>query len=414
MLLAVLSSLLAAACLAQSEEAPTSYGDPRPTWTLVERGAFTELDAVLQRAQAAFEANTRDSAELEWMYGVVATPEAQWARRLDEWIEKHPQSHAAHTARGIHRVNRGTRARGSRYIHETSPEQIREMQAHFERASQDLKRAITLHPKPYIAYKYLMIISGHLGDPADTRAIFNRAKSIAPANVQLWVDYAHRLKPRWGGSYAKLADLVEESRKGGLQPAELARLSAIVPRDRASAASSSGDRAEAIRLYTEAIAIHEAPNSLCTRGALYRIQRRDDLAKADFERGIRAEPRAYYCHTELAMLYRDRAEPERALEHYTLALKTWPFNTLALNQRGYLLGRQFNRHAEGFADVLLSAQLRDWWAQQQVAKLYLDGVGTPRDRNQALHWFERCAKNSAESNTQAEACRKAAAQVARG
>lgn len=415
MLLAVLSSVLAIACPAQqTEDAPTARGDPRPLWSLVERGAFTELEAILQRAQSAFEANTKDSGELEWTYGVVAMPETRWARRLDEWIEKHPQSHAAHTARGIYRKRLGTRARGSRYIHETSPEQIREMVAHFERANRDLRRAMELHSRPYVAYNHLMDISGHLGDPADTRAIFDRARSIAPANAQLRVDYANWLKPRWGGSYAKIAALVEESRKAGMQPAELARLSAIVPRDRASAASGSGDRAEAIRFYTEAIAVHEAPNSLCTRGALYRLQRRDDLAKADFERGIRVEPRAHYCYTELAILYRDRAEPERALEHYTLSLKIWPFNTLALNQRGYLLGRHFNRHAEGFADVLLSAQLRNWWAQQQVAKLYLDGVGTPRDRDKALRWFERCAQNDDESNTQAEACRKLAAQVARG
>ncbi len=191
------------------------FAYPRPTMAeiaaLIDAGKVVELEARLgARLQRHFdEREPGEDIHDVFNYGLFE-PDAESDRVTAKWLELAPQSAFAHLARGRFLSRSAWVARGSKFAAETPRENMRRMSELVEQAIPFLEKAISLDPKLMPAYTELHGLA-MVDSRADLEAgVFERARKIDPACVELANVRMRALEPRWGGDYEQMLGYANE------------------------------------------------------------------------------------------------------------------------------------------------------------------------------------------------------------
>ena len=371
---------------------PVAVADPdqQKLLGLLEQRNFNELENVLGTHQLQFERDASASVSVAQAFGTFRKARNSLAPALDEWVLKKPDSYAAHVARGSYYVARGLDARGSDTYANTPPDKIDAMQAHLQRAREDLERSLSLTRKPYVSHRMLLTIAKTLGNRNAQREHYEGAIQFAPASVETRLAYLSTLEPRWGGSYEQMEAFVSKSRTALRDPRDFARLAAQIPAYRGFEKQRDQDFQGALAYFNEAIALDSAADTLCQRSyVLSRLKRPADAFR-DVSLALSKERDDRYCLEMAVYLAPQTGEANEVIRLMTLVIDADPASAGALNQRAW---RHFSldQHELAFADYLASAKLGDAFGQLQVGKLYWRGVGIKADRDEALVWLRKAA-----------------------
>jgi tetratricopeptide (TPR) repeat protein len=232
-------------------------------------------------------------------------------------------------------------ARGQNWASETSDEQFKEMKRYFSLALQDVGAALKMNPKVDVCYQLMIQIAMAVRDDILKKNALLEALKYRPYGYRVRHQYLYSLTPRWGGSYNKMEEFVEQSEKySGYNP-ELKSLRAVIPADKADILEREGSYEEAIKLYTAAIRLKESASFYAARG---------------------------HCHYNLD-------EYVRALEDYNHALEMRPNNPDYLRMKSSVLFK-LKRLSEAQDALEMAERLdpNDKWIQKKKEFYQSDAV----------------------------------------
>ena len=207
---ALVAALTLAAGLAVAP--PAVALNPPDSTMLVEMlhsGKITRLERHLNAYQSAFERGQISDRMVTSAFNSFMTTAPEMVEILTVWVEKMPDSYAAHAARGYYYLDLGWIARGSAFANETPDDRFRTMNDFFGLAVADLETAIMLRPRLTIAYAGLISIARARGDIAHTGFLAETAVEQVPHSFAVRIERLDSLVPWWNGGRGTEAALAE-------------------------------------------------------------------------------------------------------------------------------------------------------------------------------------------------------------
>lgn len=253
----VLSSLLSAVgVISGQDRSHVASADPiqsRPDADVVKLlrdHDFVALEKHFRSIDEGFANGRIPEFELVEYYKPFYFSKDELADELKAWTVAFPNSYPAYVARGTYYRKLGEFSRGEDF----KPADESAMEQDFAIAEVDLERARWLSEKPYLAALGLLNIARYRNDEDAAYGALQLGNLALPTNILLRARYQDHLKPRWGGTYAKMREFTYICKVEGLAEKDLGLLSAMVDDDRASIAEGQNDVDEAVMHYSAALA----------------------------------------------------------------------------------------------------------------------------------------------------------------
>lgn len=284
---------------------------------------------------------------------------------FDRWIAAYPNSYAAVLSRGVYLYRMAWAVRGERYLTDTPTPQIEAMSNYLRRARSDLIASLKLTDKPYLSTLYLLNVAMLNGTAAERRQWYERGAALDPDNTLLRYRYMFSLRPRWGGSYRKMQEFLEQCARDNVAPELLARLNMLIHADLAEDAMRRADTQKTFDEWQEVLALaaqaQEAPGTEALIGFTRAAQ---DLNRPqDAERGLKLlegrNPDDAWSQSRLGWIYVKAHQDDKA----------WVF-------------------------LMRAAEQNDPWADFIIGHSIYDGVPTLNkapDQQAGLVWIRRSA-----------------------
>ena len=171
---------------------------------------FEDIEHQLQAVDAAFQAGQRVSEEdLLDAYKVFYMPQDVLSEDMAAWVHAMPRSSIARLASGTYRRKLGEMRRGQGFAQSVPENDQRYMLSQFELARSDLRAALRLNPRSYLAILNLMNIAMFTSDDALADEMLALGNAAYPRNLLIRARYEAHLAPRWGGSLAAMDAFIE-------------------------------------------------------------------------------------------------------------------------------------------------------------------------------------------------------------
>lgn len=333
---------------------------------MLKAGKFVALDAQLELAQAQYRKGLINDIDLANLYTPFQDEDEALQSHYDAWIETQPASYSAFLARGIYFYSRGLTARGSKFIDETSKEQVERMSALLQKAAADINRSLSLEAKPIVSLSYLIHILRYAGGNA--RTVLNRSLQVDPHNRIARNSYLFSLQTRWGGSPELMRAFAQECRQ-----AELSQ-------DYTNAVLAFAAFDEAWTLYMDKDYMQAVPH----------YQRALDLVSPEYKRMV---SNRFYRGQLLnaAYAHQQAKHPEKTIRFINTALLEGESGRYAYLRRGfayYALGKK----KEAADDYLRAARMGNAWAQNALGAMMVLGDGIPVNVDEGIRWLEHSSQ----------------------
>jgi tetratricopeptide (TPR) repeat protein len=268
---------------------PSATTNPLAIRRLLRQGAFARLDSLLD---AAADSARRDYHHESVLFGdyLAFGGDTSLAAPLERWARERPQSAPARIARGAYLADMAWRARGTATSRDTPSESIRRMQVLFGQAVSAVDSALAWTPRSGAAYYVLLQTARAHGGLDSSRHYLEKGLEDIPESFGLRRQHMRNLSPRWGGSYAAMRALADESEKAAAGNPRLRSLAGYVLLDSAEVLELSGARPAALAAYDRVIAGGDEAFFFLERGELLERMLRYRDAVPDFDRAIASAP----------------------------------------------------------------------------------------------------------------------------
>lgn len=395
----------------------------------LEKRQFQTLEATLKELQEGYEQGKYTDRVVAAAFYAFSNSDDRLEASLSEWVAQHPDSYAARLARGIYYVHLGFLARGARFADKTGESRFAGMQRWFEKAAEDLGRALSLNPRATVAYRHLMRISMAGGSPEATRKLFEQGVKEDPASYAVWNGYLFSLQPKWGGSMTGLgaairdmerkydknpelevlsgymqyslgneADVYEDNDKGALYYYDKALSKGghyWFLLDRGRAYYRLGRYEKALEDFNGVLSIRPYyADAFRWRGRAHRMLGKNDAAMADYDTAIRLDRLDPDIRRDRGKLHRDLKQWDAALSDFSKALVYGDNKAYHWAYRGRVFKKK-NEHKKALEDfqraVDLDPEEEEYWYDMASAQYYLRDCGIVDTLNR---YFELCEGGS--------------------
>lgn len=125
---------------------------------------------------------------------------------LDLWVEQHPDSDIAYTARGVYYIERAWEIRRRGYADTVKKKQWEPFKELHRLAKSDLEKAYALNPSNPHPPRQLIRVQRAMdaSDRQTTDRYFNQAVATAPAFYWAYRAKLENMMPKWGGSWDEM------------------------------------------------------------------------------------------------------------------------------------------------------------------------------------------------------------------
>jgi TPR repeat protein len=329
---------------------------------LLRKERYQTLDSDYSAIQRKFERGNISGEDLRDAFRAFYPTDRDLASKFDGWVNAFPKSYVARLARGIYYKKLGFEERGGKYISETSPAQLHNMDTALGKGIKDFGDSITMNPKPFLSYFHMIDIARAYAGPGYTRALFDHALDLEPRSFALRQKFMFALQAKWGGSLEEMNQFLEECRHADLPAAQFRQLQSMVYEDIGwERENYDGDHAAAEAAYRKAIELGTAGCTTCLISAL----------------------------TTILIEERKFGDAIPLLDQY---LQGKPGDTWALSNRG-LAYFESGKLVEAFADWTVSATAGDAFSQNRLGVLYMSGIPghMASDPKTSIDWLRKSA-----------------------
>ncbi|ROS04614.1 hypothetical protein EDC56_0120 [Sinobacterium caligoides] len=169
----------------------------------------------LEQIIADIEQTVQVDITKEWSYyaiynNIINSIESETL--LDEWVAATGSSYA-YAARGIWYTSKGADVRGTCFARCVTEAQFVEHARLTKIGLKDLRLSLDQNAKLLPVYLYLITASSARGVRIDLKSTLDQSIEQYPANYYIRDYYLDKLKPRWGGSHAKMERFAEEQQE---------------------------------------------------------------------------------------------------------------------------------------------------------------------------------------------------------
>jgi len=289
---------------------------------LLHRGDFAVLEKKLEALQAGYEAGKTHEYFVYAAFESFSRPHVE--PEVQRWATEHPGSWPALAARGVMYWAAASRARGTKVISKTLPQQLQEMEKNLHLSAQDFRAVVAARPRFLPAYVYLIVAARMAGDTALGSAALHAALQQDPKSFVVRDSYMVALTPMWGGSTEAMEAFAREAQaQAGANP-ELIGLLGYSYASQAEDSLRRHDSDRAIALYTQALRYVRWPAWLSSRAKAYEESGRYEEALADVAEALRYTPDGASVLVERARCLRDMGKRDAALQDYARAAELVP------------------------------------------------------------------------------------------
>jgi len=156
--------------------------------------------------------------------------------QLQAFIDRYPNHLSVDHFSANYLYAKGTKARGEKTILKTSKDQLASMRSEMEGSVTAFKGVLEENPNDYLALVSNGVNYSYMGAYRKADNEFRKALDLNAASYQAWSNLLWFNHPRWGGSYQKLENLLEEMEAQiGTNP-KLASMQGVIYADKADAA----------------------------------------------------------------------------------------------------------------------------------------------------------------------------------
>lgn len=189
--------------------------------------------------------------------------------QINELVSKNDTNTFAYLIRGSYLAGKAMQARGSKWISETTKEQLEKMTSLQKLAIKDFEKSLNLSETNYLALLGLADIYKTRRDDTDlSKKYYEEAINLQPASYAVWNRYLHAITPRWGGSYSAMETVIQSMKKNSKINTKLLTLQNRIIYDKANLAENAGETALAKELYSDALQFGEDDKVLVHLGRL--------------------------------------------------------------------------------------------------------------------------------------------------
>jgi tetratricopeptide (TPR) repeat protein len=282
---------------------------------LLKLNKYIELNEILLEYQDAYKRSYNAENRLFWAYDAFESKDPKFERYLNDWIKASPGSYQPYLARAKYYYRQGWLIRGHKWSSETKEHQKEGMLVFFDKAKADIKSALKKNKHLVVAYHLLIGISNTGGDSLEkVTKVANNAIKTDPYSFYLRAMYLHALTPRWGGSYEKMQEFIDESLVYVDKNANLSLLQGHIYADAAEQLNIVNKYSTAEEMYTEALSFGDDHLFLKNR-AVNRFE------SEDYHGALKDLNRAIKIHPEKTRYYYWKSRAYSALEQYKKATR---------------------------------------------------------------------------------------------
>ncbi len=252
---------------------------------------FEKLNTALEGYQKAYEQDIANEDKLLDVYlQAFIFKESSSKALLDEWVKSFPNNYQPYLARASYYFNMGWKARGGKYISETTDNQIEGMEDYFAKANEDIKNVLAKKQDNIVPYYLLINIYKSVGNHDSVKAITEKGLEKCPSSFRIRSAYLLATTPRWHGSYEEMERFVAESQQYISQNPRIGLLLGYVYYDKGNMQAISKNYEEALKLLDKAISFGSWDLFYNERADIYDRLKRYDEALADINTAIDMNP----------------------------------------------------------------------------------------------------------------------------
>ncbi len=315
---------------------PDDYPNKLNIIKLLQENKIEELEQGFNKLQSGYEDGKYDEMHIYHAFSAFSNTDPEHKTIFDNWIKTYPESSSAFLAKAYYYHSVGFHSRGYQLITDTSQKKIASMQESFKIAIENALKSLELNKNNIPAYALLISIQMHLGSKSYLTELYNNALKIDPATYIIRYRYMFALQPKWGGSFEKITQVIEEAKKYYSHNPRLKSLEGFIDYAYSADPRSRFDDEN----YTKRLAFLEKAISkgdhfyyYLTR-SLYNShlknyeQAKNDLDKADKLSPQNPETLVYRCKANLELKLLDKA-----LADCNTAIKLDRYHSYALSKR---------------------------------------------------------------------------------
>jgi tetratricopeptide (TPR) repeat protein len=210
---------------------------------------FERLNDIIETFQKEFLSDFHNEYKILDAMTAFEAPNEAVKALLDEWVTRFPDLFQPYLARGCYNYNMGWESRGHKSADETQKEQFTRMEKYFSLSVTDLNKALDIHPKLLVVYRFLIGINTTIGTDEQMASLLEKAMEITPYSLYIRTSVMNALLPRWGGSYKLMDQFANETQKYSDVNPILKLLKGFSSADKANMEMQNGKYENAIKLY---------------------------------------------------------------------------------------------------------------------------------------------------------------------
>lgn len=281
--------------------------------TMLREGRFDALNAMLEELRVAALKDVRREDDLVAAYIAFTVNDRSFEALLDRWVDASPNAYQPYLARAKYLFDMGWFARGGAWASETSDGQFEAMGEYLGRAAKDFRKALERQERIIVPYSMLIWMVDRSEGPDIAERVLRKALEISPASFHVRRSFLQSITPRWGGSYERMAAVIEESGAHVARNKKLSALAGYIAYDQGDLQRIKKNYDAAERLFTEAISHGEFSGYYKERATVRHRQEKHLLALDDINRAIELWPHDSDCYYRRAAILDSLKRLEEAL-----------------------------------------------------------------------------------------------------
>ena len=180
---------------------------------LLAQREFKSLDDAVLNLEKAFTDGTLSERQFGRKFAPLYEAPAELEPTFNDWIATSSQPVLARIARGSFYLTHGWRARGDKFMSQTSSQKIERMTTYFNQSKTDFDAVLAQKPDCSLCYGPLVSIAGALGERKHKTEMFQKAIKLNPKSYWAVTAYFSFLSPKWGGAPNEAQEFLQWFRK---------------------------------------------------------------------------------------------------------------------------------------------------------------------------------------------------------
>ena len=309
---------------------------------LLKQRNFKKLNKILSELDESFKKDIKNEQHLFSAYETFFIKKESYESLFNDWVEATPDSHIPYLARAKYFYAMAWKVRGNDYSSETPKKQKYKMLDYLKRAMEDIRIPMNEKKPPILAFELLLRIAKLQGHD-DLKDAFKAVIKIYPATFNYRNIYLSSLTPRWGGSYEKMQNFIEETQQYVKLNPRLKFLESAIYLDKGAMLSLKKEYELASLMFNSSIGFGDYSEAYFERGENY-------VRLKQYKKAISSLTKSISLNSEMPLYYYWRANAYIGLEMFDkaandlkFAAKLDPYDKSIKNRNSWLANKLYKQ-----------------------------------------------------------------------